>query len=264
MVPVAQTSWVRTYLESVPTRYWFALAMLFVGLVLAFAVSRLVRRLLVRAGVPDFIEGTAFDRTARDVGTSTLRIVTKLVTYFLFLLVVLAALSVAEINYADQFWNEFAGFLPQLFVAALILIVGVVIGDKAELFVADRLRGVKLPETGVLPLLAKYSVFYVAALIALSQLGVATLALVVLLGAYALALILLSLVAFKDLLASGAAGMYLLLEQPYSIGDEVEVAGRRGIVQEVDLFVTHVESDDEEHIVPNNQVFTGGVVRIRT
>jgi len=69
--------------------------------------------------------------------------------------------------------------------------------------------------------------------------------------------------ATKDLLASAAAGVYLLLTQPYGIGDEVKVAGRRGIVQEIDLFVTHIETDGEEHILPNHLVFHEGVVRIR-
>jgi len=103
----------------------------------------------------------------------------------------------------------------------------------------------------------------VAVLIALSQLGVATLALVVLLAAYLFALVLLGGIALSDLLKSGAAGSYLLLNQPYAIGDEVQIGDARGIVQEVNLFVTHVENDGEEFIVPNSTVFEKGVVRIR-
>jgi small-conductance mechanosensitive channel len=70
-------------------------------------------------------------------------------------------------------------------------------------------------------------------------------------------------VAFKQMLASGAAGIYLLLHQPYGIGDEVRVGDTRGIVCEMDLFVTHVESDEEEVILPNDKVFERGVARIR-
>jgi len=66
-----------------------------------------------------------------------------------------------------------------------------------------------------------------------------------LLGAYALAVVLFAALATKDLVASAAAGVFLLLRQPYGIGDEVRVAGERGIVQEVDLFVTRIEADGE-------------------
>ena len=251
------------FFASVPTRFWVALVVFAVIAVLAVVIGRLLRRLLVRAGVPGLTEGTAFERTAHDLGTSSVAIFGSLVTYFGIAVAALAALSVAELEYADRFWNQAVGFMPQLFVAVLVVILGLLIADKVELVVADRLRGVKLPETGVLPALAKYSVLYVAVLIALSQVNVATLALVVLLGAYALALILCSVVAFRHLLTSGAAGVYLLLNQPYGIGDEVVVGDHRGVVQEVDLFVTHVETDDEVHVVPNNRVFTEGVVRVR-
>jgi small-conductance mechanosensitive channel len=69
--------------------------------------------------------------------------------------------------------------------------------------------------------------------------------------------------AFGDMLASAAAGMYLLLEEPYGIGDEVQIGDRRGIVQETQILVTYVESDDEVHVVPNRLVFRDGIVRYR-
>jgi small-conductance mechanosensitive channel len=57
--------------------------------------------------------------------------------------------------------------------------------------------------------------------------------------------------------------VFLLLREPYSVGDEVKVAGERGIVQEVDLFVTHIEADGEDHVIPNHSVFRDGIILIR-
>ena len=158
---------------------------------------------------------------------------------------------------------QVTSLLPQLFVATIVLIVGIVVGDKLDLVVSERLKGIKLPEVNVIPSLVKYSVVYIAALIALGQVGVVTGALIVMLGAYAFAVVLLSAVAFKDLLAAAAAGIYLLLKQPYGIGDEVRIGDDAGIVQEVDVFVTRVESDSSEHVIPNSKVFEYGVVRTR-
>ncbi|MFC6754154.1 mechanosensitive ion channel family protein [Halorubrum tibetense] len=250
-------------LNAVPDRVWLALAVLVVGTVLAYVVGAVNRRLLRRAGVPEAIEGTAFERTAREFGTSTVRIVAKLSTYFILAVTIIVAFSVSEVEFADVFWADLAAFVPRLFVAVIVVIIGVVVGDKAELLVAERFREIKLPEITVIPTLVKYSVVYVAALIALAQVGVQTLALVVLLGAYALALVVLTALATKDLLAAAAAGVFLLLRQPYGIGDEVRVAGQRGIVQEVDLFVTHIETDDGEHVLPNHAVFRDGIVLVR-
>ncbi|MFB6235151.1 MAG: mechanosensitive ion channel family protein [Halopenitus sp.] len=252
------------YLGFVSTRVWLALFVLLLGLVFGYVVGVVNRRLLERAGVPEAIEGTAFERTAREFGTSTVSIIAKLTSYFVIGIAIVVALTVAEIQYVQLFWSDVATFVPKLFVAVFVLIVGIVVGDKVELYVTERLRGVKVPEIGVVPTAAKYSVVYVAALIALAQIGVATLALIVLLAAYAFAVVLLTGLATKDLLASAAAGVYLLLNQPYSIGDEVEIDGHRGIVQEVDLFVTHVETDTEEHVFPNHVVFRNGVARVRS
>jgi len=251
------------FLVNVPYRIWLALAVLALGLVLAYLTVVINRRLLRRAGVPEVIEGTAFERTAREFDTSTVRILAKLSSYFILAVAVIVALTVADVNYLEQFWSGVAAFLPRLFVAVIVFIVGIVVGDKAELLVAERLRGIKLPELGVLPPVVKYSIVYVAALIALGQVGVQTIALVVLLAAYAFAVVLFAALATKDLVASAAAGVFLLLRQPYEIGDEVRVAGERGIVQEVDLFVTRIEADGEEHVVPNHSVFRDGIVLIR-
>lgn len=250
-------------LLSLPSHYWFALAIVVVGFVLAYLVGIVERRLLRRAGVQDAIEGTAFERTARDLGTSTVSIVAKIGSYFVIILSILVALTVARVPYTTLFWNHVAAFLPRFLFALLILIIGVVVGDKAELLVAERLRGVKIPQTGVLPPLAKWSVFYIASLVALSLVGVPTLALIVLLAAYALAVIVFSGLAAKDMLSSAAAGVYLLLNQPYGIGDEVRIGDREGIVQEVDILVTHIEGDEQEHVIPNRLVFREGIVRIR-
>ncbi|MFB6092676.1 MAG: mechanosensitive ion channel domain-containing protein [Haloquadratum sp.] len=251
------------FLRTVPRAVWVAAAVAVVGIVLALVLGVLTKRLLVRLDVPEAIEGTAFERTAREFGTSTVEVLGTLVRYFVLGITLLAVLSIANVAVAATFWSRTVQFLPQLFLAVVVLIVGVVVGDKVQLVTGERLTGVKLPQIGVFPRIAKYSVFYIAVLIALSQLGVATLALVVLLAAYLFALVLFAGIALSDLLKSGAAGSYLLLNQPYAIGDEVRIGETKGIVQEVNLLVTHVESEGEEYIVPNSTVLSEGVVRIR-
>jgi len=40
----------------------------------------------------------------------------------------------------------------------------------------------------------------------------------------------------------------------------VKIGDQRGVVQEIDVFVTYIESDGEEYVVPNDQMFDGGIV----
>ncbi|WP_440989917.1 mechanosensitive ion channel domain-containing protein [Haloarchaeobius baliensis] len=240
-----------------------AAVVLFLGIILGIVVGKLNRRLLKAAGVPEMVEGTPFESSARSLGSSTVDIVARLSAWFTYGIAALAAVHVANIVRTDQFWLGVVRFIPDVFVAALVLIVGFVVADKAELVVSERLRGVKLPEVNLLPRVVKYSVIYVAFLVALAQLGVHMLALLVLFAGYLFALIFLGGLAFRDLLRSSAAGVYLLLDQPYGIGDQIEIDGHEGVVQEVDLFVTQIESDGREYIVPNHRVFKTGVVRVR-
>jgi len=240
-----------------------ALGILILGAVMGYAVWRSTRRLLSEAGVQEAVEGTPFDRTARSLGTSTIGLVANLAAMFVYVGAVILALNVSQLFNTIVFWERLTGFLPNLFVAIFALIVGLIAGDKARLVVSERLRSVKLPEVGLLPELVKYSIFYLAALVALGQLGIATEALLILLAAYAFGLFFVVGLAFKQLLTAGAAGLYLVLTQPYSIGDEVKIDDRRGIVQEVDMLVTRIESDGEEYIIPNQRVFQSGIVRIR-
>jgi hypothetical protein len=234
---------------------------LLVGAVVSYALISFNRRLLERVGVPESVEGTAFERSVRRFGVSTVTILARLGGYLAFVVFVVVGLTTLGVESVTAVWAVVAAFLPRLFVAAIVLVVGLIVGDKLGLLVDERLRGVKLPEVGLVPSLVKWSTVYVAALIALAQVGVATTALVVLLAGYLASVIVLGAVAFRDLLASGSAGLYLLLTEPYAIGDRVRIGDVEGVVQEIDVFATHVESDEEVYLVPNRRALTDGVAR---
>jgi len=228
-----------------------SIAILVIGVFVAYGAWRWTVGFLRRQGVAEAAEGTPFERTLRGAGTSTIGLIGLLVGLFVYLTTIIVALNVAQLLDFQRFWARLTGYLPRLVVAALALIVGLVVGDKAGLVVSERLRSIKLPEVTFLSDLVKYSIFYVAGLIALSQIGVSTAALLILLAAYAFGLVFLGGLAFRHLLAASAAGIFLLLAEPYAIGDEVR------------MFVTHTEADGAEYIVPNQEVFQSGVVRIR-
>jgi len=233
------------------------------AVIVGLLVRRYIRQALVGFDVPEAVEGTPFERTANRLGTSTVGIVSTLSGAFLVVVAAIIAFRIIGAFPAELLTARITNFLRQSFIAIIVLIVGLIAGDKAELYVSERLRGVKIPRLTLLPKLVKYTVFYVAVLIALGQLDVATAALLVMLGAYVFALVVLGAVALRDLLPSAAAGVYLLFTQPYGIGDRIEIDGKRGIVQEVDVLVTRIESEGEEFVVPNRLVLRNGVVRVR-
>lgn len=236
-----------------------ALLVFFTFVIVGYFVGRFNARFLHSIGVDTLVEGTTFERTAQGLGTSTVSVMARLSSWFIYGVGALVGLHILGVLDANLFWQQVTMFVPRLFVAILVVIVGIVVGEKAGLVVAERLRGVKFPEVSIIAGVAKYSVIFVAVLIALAQIGVTIAALLIILGAYSFGLVFLAGLAFKDLLLSGAAGIYLLLRQPYAIGDEIRINDRSGIVQEVTLFVTRLEDEEAEHVIPNWQLFRTGI-----
>lgn len=58
---------------------------------------------------------------------------------------------------------------------------------------------------------------------------------------------------FKDMLT----GIFILLENQYSVGDNIRIAGLTGTVEDLSLRITRLrDSDGTVHIIPNSQVTT--------
>ena len=61
----------------------------------------------------------------------------------------------------------------------------------------------------------------------------------------------------QDVLRNYVAGIYLLVEQPFKIGDQVEVKGVTGQVEGVEFRMTILRSEaGVQVLVPNNVIFT--------
>ena len=89
---------------------------------------------------------------------------------------------------------------------------------------------------------------------AINQLGVQTTSLVAVVGAAGLAVGL----ALQGSLANFAAGVLIVLFRPYQAGDMIEAGGESGIVQEVQIFTTILNTlDNKRVVIPNSQVMAG-------
>ena len=100
--------------------------------------------------------------------------------------------------------------------------------------------------------LARYAVIIIGLIAVLTRLGVETTSVIAVLGAASLAVGL----ALQGTLGNVAAGVMLLIFRPYKVGDFVEIAGKRGVVQALDLFTTELSTlDNVKLVAPNGKVF---------
>src|SRR5438445_9063642 len=67
----------------------------------------------------------------------------------------------------------------------------------------------------------------------------------------------------QDILKNFFAGVWVLVERPFRIGDEIEVAGYSGSVEEIAFRTTQLRTaDGREVIVPNGTFMTSAVVNL--
>lgn len=66
--------------------------------------------------------------------------------------------------------------------------------------------------------------------------------------------------AFQDIFKNFLAGILLLLQEPFSIGDEIIVDDYQGVVQEIDVRTTTIKTyQGEKVLIPNSTIFTDSV-----
>jgi small conductance mechanosensitive channel len=110
----------------------------------------------------------------------------------------------------------------------------------------------------VLGLIIQYSILTLGLLVALGILGLDISALASVVGLLTVALSL----SLQDILRNFIAGIYLLIERPFQIGDLIEVGDLRGVIVDVELRTTSLRNDAGERIVvPNLVLFTSAVVQ---
>jgi small conductance mechanosensitive channel len=105
----------------------------------------------------------------------------------------------------------------------------------------------------------QWAVMAVAAVMAMGTFGIKTTSFAAILGAAGLAIGL----AMQGTLSHLAAGVMLLIFRPFRVGDTVDIGGKRGKVDEIDLFFTILDTpDNRRFILPNGQVFGAAIENV--
>jgi small conductance mechanosensitive channel len=102
-----------------------------------------------------------------------------------------------------------------------------------------------------------FALWVLVAIAALNKLGVETTSFVALVGAAGLAVGL----ALQGALSNFAAGVMILVFEPFGIGDMIEAGGASGKVVEIQMFSTIIIADDGRTvIVPNSKITADKIV----
>lgn len=140
---------------------------------------------IVAKGIEHFMKMIKFDEALRSAGFEGVvkraglnlnsgKFVGNLVKYFIVIVFLIACFDVLGLNQVTTFLQQIVvGYLPQLIIAVLILLVGAVVGDVLSKVVNASARTAGLSSAGVLSVVSKWGVWIFAVLVALSQMGIA-------------------------------------------------------------------------------------------
>jgi len=144
----------------------------------------------------------------------------------------------------------------QILAAIVILLVG---RWLAKLI--SKLIGKAMTKANVEAILVNFVVnfSYVVLLVfvviaALAKIGIQTASFIAVLGAAGLAIGL----ALQGSLANFASGVLMLIFRPFKAGDFIEAAGTKGVVQEIQIFNTILNTPDNVRVIIPNAQITGG------
>ena len=241
-----------------------ALLLLLVGVLLARLLGRLITRALERVGLDALAErfraGDVLDRAG--LGRSVSQLIGRAIRVALTLVVIFAALSLLGLQFLSESLNQAVLFLPKLGVAAVLLLVGVVLGALARERVERLAHQMDLPVP--LGVVAQVTVVALFAITAAAQIAVSTAILMAIAGILLAASAATFTIAFglggREVARELSAGRYL--RGAYEIGQEISFGGVRGEVVALESAATVLRTSQGETVrVPNN-LLLGSVVTV--
>ncbi len=143
--------------------------------------------------------------------------------------------------------------------AVAVLIIGLFVAKLVRHWTRKALLRTKLDET-LVPFLASLVYYGLVAFILIAVLGlfgIPTTSFIAVLGAAGLAVGL----ALQGTLSNFAAGVMLLAFRPFRKGDYVEAAGQEGIVKEIGVFASVLDTLDNVSIVLPNAAIWGTTIK---
>ena len=153
----------------------------------------------------------------------------------------------------DKIYGYVVQYGLSFLMAILILVVGRWVARLLSKLVGKIMQKAKINETLVsfTKNITYYIILVFVILAALNKVGIETTSFIAIIGAAGLAVGL----ALQGSLANFAAGVMLVLFQPFNVGDEIEAGGASGIVKEIQIFSTILTTkDNKKVIVPNAKI----------
>ncbi|TME48320.1 MAG: small-conductance mechanosensitive ion channel [Chloroflexi bacterium] len=192
-VLVSVTGALMAFLSFIPALIG-AMLLVLIGWWIAAIVARLVERLLNSVGFEHAAERTGISGFISRTGAGQVRashVIAQLVKWFIRLIFLEMAAQARHLTAVTTLLNSIVLFIPNLVVALIIVLIGVLLAQFVGRLVRGSLTSAGMSNAGVLAAVVEYGIMGLAIVTALNQIGIASIIVTILfagvVGALALA-----------------------------------------------------------------------------
>lgn len=240
-----------------------ALAIIFIGWLVALVVRKSLRKILEKIGLDklgDQIERIDIVRKS-GIEIKISKFLSSVVYYVMMLIFIVAGTEVLGMPAISQLMSDVLTYAPNLIVALLILGLGLLIADFLKNIIHTAAKSVGIPAYSIISNVVFYFVLINVLILALSQAKIDTdflknnlsLILAGVIFAFALGYG----IASKDLVSNFLASFYL--KGKFKIGQQITINGINGIIQEIDTNYVKVKTNNSIQLIPITKLITDSV-----
>lgn len=153
-----------------------AIVIVILGWVIGAALSRVINKIFKSLKIDSALEAAGAKHLVHKAGFSldSGHFVGELVKYFVVVVSLMATLSILGLGDVNMFLQGIVlGYLPQVIVAVLILVVAIVLSEVMRKVVVATAKAAGVHKAGLLGSITKWSIWIFALLAALFQLNIA-------------------------------------------------------------------------------------------
>ncbi|MEE4073206.1 mechanosensitive ion channel family protein [Pseudomonas viridiflava] len=235
-----------------------ALVVVVLGFAVAKLLDALLSKLLAKLGLDRLVGGTGLTKIMGRAGVkvpiSTL--IGRIVYWFVLLIFLVSAAESLGLQRVSATLDMLALYLPKVFGAALVLLVGVLLAQLVNGLVRGAAEGVGIDYSAGLGRIAQGLVIIISISVAISQLEVKTDLLnhviVIALLTVGLAVALALGLGSREIAGQIIAGIYV--RELYQVGQQVQIGDTEGQIEEIGTVKTTLLTDEGELVSFSNRV----------
>ena len=249
-------------LKEVLPRVLRFVAVLIIAYVAGKIFARVVAYILRKLEFERLTRKSEAERIARRFGMTLIELIEVVTRWTIYLIGLQIAVETAGLEFLTQLMQKVVNYMPNLILALIIFIVGILVAEKLGDFVQGLAEDEKVPRFWILGNLARYTIYLVVVIMASSQLGISAGALMIVAGAIFATAGAVIVVGMKDIASNVVAGLHLLYEKTLSVGDSIQLGEHEGIIEDIGFVKSVIKTKDGEYVmVPNSELMKRIIIK---